>query len=612
MRVRQLVSALIAVFVAAGYANTPVSAGSQSGVGGAPQGSQTNTQYANSGLSLHVTNVLATSQSTSCYWPEVTYTASAGPNDGFSGETKCPGATTGEDGGGPYPQQLGSNPGFAVGPSAQVKDHSESDIRVDPTNPKHLIGSVKWFVSAEGYNHLLGFYESFDGGLTWPHQGHIPGYEGFTDNTDPVGAFDGFGNYYELILPYQFYYNSDGSHNFQTNPNKEPNPTVPAEAISIAVRRQGSTTATQWITTHTNAQGVTGPDYIAAYPAKGQEPDKQWITIDTNPASGFYNTIYAMWAVFDGVGSKPFVSTAKALPNGQHTDWSPPVQLPTVNSTASDTYLLPHVAPDGSVYTSVSNFPAMHGFCCTTIYADKSADGGKTWTSLATAVAHVPIPAFVGGYANTTFTDGIDNTFTVGHVPVNGHYPLYIAYNEENNGVSNVMVTASFDGGASWTSPFRVNDNQVAADEFQPSLAVAANGTVSVAFYDRRLACPAAGTAGAAAAGLALDMVNANFSGSLPPYGASNYCVNASIQFYRARLLPIGHNVRLTANTWDPQLNSAFRFCVCEPGAGFIGDYFGNTFNGSTSVTTSVTTVDDSSNPAHYQQQVVAMLPVPQ
>ena len=51
-----------------------------------------------------------------------------------------------------------------------------------------------------------------------------------------VGAFDGFGNYYELILPYQFYYNSDGSHNYQTNPNKEPNPAVPAEVISVAVR----------------------------------------------------------------------------------------------------------------------------------------------------------------------------------------------------------------------------------------------------------------------------------------------------------------------------------------------------------------------------------------
>jgi len=95
-------------------------------------------------------------------------------------------------------------------------------------HPAHLIGSSKWCVSAEGYNHLLGFYESFDGGKTWPIQGHIPGYEGWTDNTDPVGAFDGFGNFYELVLAYQFFYNADGTHNLQTNPNREPNPAVPA------------------------------------------------------------------------------------------------------------------------------------------------------------------------------------------------------------------------------------------------------------------------------------------------------------------------------------------------------------------------------------------------
>src|SRR5262250_2224500 len=79
----------------------------------------------------------------------------------------------------------------------------------------------------------LGFFESFDGGRSWRVQGHIPGYEGWTDNTDPVGAFDGYGNYYELILPYQFFYNVDGSHNFSTNPNHEPNPAVPAEAITV-------------------------------------------------------------------------------------------------------------------------------------------------------------------------------------------------------------------------------------------------------------------------------------------------------------------------------------------------------------------------------------------
>ena len=584
-----------------------IGAATVAGAGDQPRGTQSNTAYAASGQNHGVKNVFATTQQVSCYRPEVPYTANLGPNDGYTGETACPGATTGEDTGAaaPYPTQAGSNPGFATGPSVVVKNHSESDIRVDPTNPKHLIGSVKWFVSAEGYNHLLGFYESWDGGKTWPVQGHIPGYEGWTDNTDPVGAFDGFGNYYELDLPYQFFYNSDGSHSYQTNQNKEPNPSVPPEVISVAVRPHGATAATQWITTHNGA-----PDYVAPYPAKGQEPDKQWITIDSNPASPFYNTIYAMWAVFDGINSKPFVSTAHANADGTHSDWTAPQILPTTNNTASDTYLLPHVAPDGTAYTSVTNFPAQHGFCCITVSADKSTDGGATWTALSTAIAKVPVPAFVGGYANTTFTDGIDNTFAVGPQLVNGHYPLYIAFNEHTTAVSNVRLTASYDGGATWSSPILVNDNASPVDEFQPNLAAGADGTVSVNFYDRRLECPASGTSEATAAGLALDTVNPDFAGA-PPYGATNYCVNTSIQFYSPTLAPLGHNIRLSLHSWDPQLNSPLRFCVCSPSATFIGDYFGNTTGGGVDYTTSVSTFDDGSNPGHFQQQVVATVNIP-
>ncbi len=208
-----------------------------SGVGTIPQGTQSNATYANSSTANNVTNLDATTQKTSCYTPEVPYPVSDGPNDGYSGETACGRASTTGENLGPYPTQAGSNPGYPAKTPMLVKDHSESDIRVDPTNPKHLIGSSKWFVSAEGYNHLLGFYESFDDGQTWSVQGHIPGYEGWTDNTDPVGAFDGFGNYYELILPYQFFYNADGTHNVQINPTREPNPAHPAEVISVAVRK---------------------------------------------------------------------------------------------------------------------------------------------------------------------------------------------------------------------------------------------------------------------------------------------------------------------------------------------------------------------------------------
>jgi hypothetical protein len=580
-----------------------------SGVGNVPQGAQTDAAFAGSFKANKVTNVMATTQQTSCYTPEVPYFTSLAPANGYSGMSACTGAaTTGEDLG-PYPTQAGSNAGSPAATPMLVKDRSESDIRVDPTNPLHVIASSKWFVSAEGYNHLLGFYESFDGGKTFSIQGHIPGYEGWTDNTDPVGAFDNYGNYYEFVLAYQFYYNADGSHNFQINQNKEPNPTVAAEAVSIAVHPRvaspAAQTAANWIVTHKGA-----PDFVATYPAKGREPDKQWIAIDTNPASPHYNRIYAMWTLFDSFSAVPYVAYADARPDGTHTDWSTPEVLPTPGfNPQGDTYLLPHVDPSGAIYTTITNLGPKQGFCCGQIILDASNDGGVTWSNLGTVVSKIAVPGAT--YNNTTFRTGIENTFAVGnHLSAQGHYPLYVSWEDFSAGVNNVILAASYDGGATWSAPIQVNDNAAPADEFQPNLAVAANGTVSVAFYDRRLACPAQGTAEAAAAGLALDTANAKWSGTLPPYGAANYCVNAAVQFYTPTLAPDGHNIRLTAHTWDPQLNSPHPNGVGSSTT-FIGDYFGNTTAGSLNYSTFVSTFDDGTNPAHQQQQVVATIAVP-
>jgi hypothetical protein len=577
---------------------------SPAGISNVPQGTQSDSAYAQSFDTARVTNVFVTTGQVSCYRPEVSAVAfDNGPNDGYSGESACPGATTGENTGAaaPYPTQAGSNPGYPMGGPELVKDHSESDLRVDPTNPGHLIGSAKWIVSPEGYNHLLGFYESFDGGRTWTVQGHIPGFEGWTDDTDPIGAFDGFGNYYELHLAYQFFYNADGSHSLKIGTPLEPNPVQPAEIIGVTVRPHGARNAGDWITT--TRAGT--PDFVATYDSIGNEPDKQWLAIDTNPASPHYNRIYAMWVDFHNRTPVPYVSYADANADGTHTAWSRPAPLPVApNSPQGVTYLLPHVAPDGTVYTTLTNSDPKKHYCCDTITVDRSTDGGATWSIAGTPVPRVTPPGLI--YSNTTFRDGIEDTFAVGNLANSeGRYPLYVSYEDNSAGIDNVMLTASYDGGATWTSPIQVNDNTTPVDEFQPNLNVAADGTVGVAFYDRRLSCPAAGTAEATGAGIALDQVNPNYHGSLPPYGATNYCVNASIEFYTPDLAPIGNNIRLTEQTWDPQLNAPHPGSAVDIEA-FIGDYFGNTSAASTEYSSFVSTYNDGTNPSNEQQQVIA------
>jgi hypothetical protein len=575
----RLAAALGAVLIALATAGVASAA--------APQGTQSDADFAASYAAKGVVNISATTQRISCYAPEVPYATTLTAADGYpgGGETPCPGATTGEQTSGFATQDVSNQP-------LLVKDRSESDLRVDPNNPLHLIGQSKWFVSAEGYNHLNGFYESWDGGATWPVQGHVPGYEGWTDNTDPVGAFDPWGNFYSLLLPYEFVYSKSGGHVFN-NGSKQANPTQPPEAISVAVHPAtpaGQQTATNWITTHAGH-----PDFVfTSKNANTNTPDKQWIAIDTDPLSPHYGRVYAMFTQFVLNPSRILVSYADARPDGTHTDWSPPQELPTIPGHPFDTYLLPHVAPDGTVYTTVTNNPVSKSFLNNSIYLIWSKDGGVTWQGPTLVTPSVLTPT----YLNTTFTEGIVNSFGLGTKPVNGHWPLYVTYeNADPDGVSRVYVTGSLDGGTTWSQPIRVNDGPNDAEALQPRVEVAPSGTVAVVFYDRRLACPSD-----SASGVQFD--------PLTPAGKRNFCINTAIQFYKPDLTPIAHNIRLSQFTWDPQLNAPKRFCVCGSDT-FVGDYFGLDFGASYAYTTSVSTYDYGANPNNYQQQIVARVPLP-
>ena len=332
--------------------------------------------------------------------------------------------------------------------------------------------------------------------------------------------------------------------------------------------------------------------------AATNDPDKQWIAIDTNPASPHYGRVYAMWTIFVKNPSVIYESHADARPDGTHSDWSTAQILPTVSGKRWDSYLLPHVAPDGTVWTTTTFNPQKQDFSHAAINLIWSKDGGATWQGPLPVVSSVNVPT----YQNTTFREGIVNTFAVGTKKVGKYYPLYVSYEDGGSGLSNVFLTASYDNGRTWSAPIQVNDNAGPTEALQPNLNVAPSGTVSVAFYDRRLACPGAGTAEASAAGIAFDPMS--------PYSAANYCINTAIQFYRPSLAPIGHNVRLSAHTWDPQLSAPHPTCITCSGT-FIGDYFGVDSGGGATYTTSVSTFNNGTNPFFHQQQVVAKIATP-
>src|SRR5438046_8868103 len=123
--------AVSATLIIVALAAVPASTDSL-GIGNVPQGTQSDTAYAASNAG--VTNVLATNQRTSCYRPEVPYSTSLFPANGYDGMTTCPGADTGEDTGlgSAYPTQAGSNPNYPATEPKMVQDPSESGVWVEP------------------------------------------------------------------------------------------------------------------------------------------------------------------------------------------------------------------------------------------------------------------------------------------------------------------------------------------------------------------------------------------------------------------------------------------------------------------------------------------------
>jgi hypothetical protein len=578
MRVRGRIAAVVAA--CAGVCATNAHAAP-------PQGFQSDAAFAASYATRKVGSVAATTQRVSCYTPEVLYSGSLGPSQGYpdGGSTPCAGAATTGEILGPFPSQDVSSPPL------RVKDFSESDLHVDPTNPQHLIGVSKWFVNVEGYSHLTGFYESYDGGETWPQQGHIPGYEGWTDNSDPVGAFDPWGNFYAVVLPYMFSYLRTGQHFFLS---PDVNPMLPRSGMGIAVRPRGAPTPASWSVIRNGSL-----DMVARTPFNGASVfDKQWIAIDTNPRSKHFGRVYVSWAIgTSDAGLRIYVSYADARRNGTHTNWSAPKRVLQQTPRVGDNGSLPRVTPDGRVWLAMSSTRGP-GAAYTMSYTS-SRDGGRTWARRRVIVRHD-----VNGYKNTTFRAAFGEAFNVGTRRIGRFYPLYAVYeNSAPGGTTRLFIRASFDGGAHWRRPLQVNDNQRVGEALQPNIAVAPNGRVAVAFYDRRLPCPARDTADATIAGLLFD--------PRAPFGRVNYCINTAVQFYTAALKPLGHNIRVSPHTWDPQLSSPHPECICSDG-GFIGDYFGVDIRGGLTYTTSVETYNATGeNPGYHQQQLVSKLRTP-
>jgi hypothetical protein len=493
--------------------------------------------------------------------------------------------------GGGYPDP-DSTPDPGTCTSGTFTNRSESWIANDP-GTENLVGTSKFFfdIYSTFYNFYLGSYTILNGNPVANNQ--VQGYDclstgtqamppSWTNSTDPNVDFDTKHRAYQVVLPFNAYWT-----------NLHPN-----GAIYLSYSDDYGRT---WQTGNGGQPLEHSPNQSSL--AFGHVEDKQWVAVDHFPTSRCADTVYAMWAVFNGAAVK--VRYAISRDRGMTFEKDRTLSAPSQVGPAV-TYVYPSVGADGTVYAAVVSFPPSGK--ASNIYVTSSRDCGRTWAPFNVAVSDVGIYPGVS-LPNTRFRDGIVESF-VASPTYPGH--TYLTWENWDGAQFDVYFSHSENYGATWAAPQLVNDNVdsgTATDQFQPSVAAGPGGAVAVAFYDRRQACPTGDP-------------------SISRPGAVNFCIDTSLQAYKdtgAGPVKRGANVRISEFTWDPeqplqtvdgigQISCPAHSDPCP--VTFIGDYFGLAVSGTSIYALFVSTHypsgvmgDDAQGPVYYQQQVLAKVP---
>jgi len=242
--------------------------------------------------------------------------------------------------------------------------------------------------------------------------------------------------------------------------------------------------------------------------------DKEWIVTDNNPGSKFYGRTYVTWSQFDshfGEYESSAILESHSDDGGRH--WSPAQEISGKNKALctfqtqgkegacdENQFSVPTVGPDGTVYVAFENsqnealWEPGESFESQYLLV-KSTDGGKKWSAptfvvgLEDGTADYPVNAD-GRQTLTGYQLRVDSAGNIVAAPSG---TLYLTFADNRNGghdtanpVTNidVFVMSSTNGGATWTSPARVDSG--AGDQWFPWVeANPATGKIGIVYNDR-------------------------------------------------------------------------------------------------------------------------------
>ena len=322
----------------------------------------------------------------------------------------------------------------------QSIDPEEVSIAINPVNPNYL---------AAGAN-IDYFYSSSDGGFTWSESSMSSSLGVWGD---PCLLYDSLGNVYYGHLSY-----GSGSGYWIDR---------------IVVQRS----------TNHGATWNDGAGIGFNPPTRNQ--DKEWLAVD-HSQSPYHGNLYVTWTEFDDYGSSS-PSDSSRIRFSKSTDagltWSTAQTISDVSgdcidSDNTDEGAVPAVGPNGEIYVSWAG-PLGLVF-------DKSTDGGETWGN------DVFVSTIPGGWdfdvSGISRCNGLPITMCdISNSPYQGN--IYIGWSDQRNGTSNtdVFIVKSTDGGNTWSSPLKVNDDATTRHQFFTWMTIdQSTGHIWAVFYDRR------------------------------------------------------------------------------------------------------------------------------
>lgn len=212
--------------------------------------------------------------------------------------------------------------------------------------------------------------------------------------------------------------------------------------------------------------------------------DKPWVGVDRASESAHRGNVYVAWTRFDVYGSndpahRSRIMVARSRDGGRTFSTPHEISDETGDALDSDGTLegvVPVVGPAGEVYIAWGGPKG--------IVIDKSTDGGWTFGKdrIVTSLAggwDLPVPGLERHNGMPVAAVDLSSGPNRGTV--------YVNFIDERLGDPDVFVTASKDGGVTWSAPTRVNDDSKGAAQMFTWMAVdQADGAVNVVFHDRR------------------------------------------------------------------------------------------------------------------------------